>query len=366
MKKINLHLYSGLLDAKAIKIAKVLNSKFDTFYLSGIGNNKYKLKNKSSKILQIYLSEKKNLLFWYLKNFFFFKKKNIKLINVHSVGALPLGFILKIINSSKLIYDTHELETETSQKSKIKKYIAKLLEIIFIKYVDHVFVVSESISNWYHEKYKIKKPTVIYNSPILKKNLKKNILREKFKLKKNQKIFLYQGGMSKERGVELILEVFSKRNSNNAVVIFMGFGPLKKLVKKLSTKYKNIYYHPPVSREILLDYTASADFGFALLENSCLNHDYCLGNKFFEYICAGVPPIVSNLREMKKFIKFYDCGFSTNSNGKDLNNLIDRLIKINLKTKIRNCKTAAKIHCWQQQEKKLINEYKFILNDNRV
>lgn len=189
MNKVNVHLYSGLLDVRSIKTIKVLNRKFDEFYLSGIGSKKFLLKNNFSKIKQIYLSSNKNILFWYIKNLIFFNRKNIKLINVHSVGALPLGVLLKIINSSILIYDTHELESDTSGKSKFYKFVAKLFEVLFIRYVDHTFVVSKSIAKWYQQEYKIKKPTVIYNSPVLKKIIKKDIFRKKFKIKKKQIIF---------------------------------------------------------------------------------------------------------------------------------------------------------------------------------
>lgn len=364
MAKINLHLYSGLLDMRSIKTIKVLNLYFNKFYLSGIGKQNDLIKKKSKKIEQIYLSKKKNLLAWYYKNIIYFKNKNIRLINVHSVGALPLGVILKKINSSKLIYDAHELESETNHKSKINKFIAKLLETIFIKYVDHMFVVSDSISEWYKNEYSIKKPTVIYNSPILRKTLKINKFRSIFKLKKDQKIFLYQGGIGENRGIELILKSFSKRKCNKSVAIFLGSGPLEKLVKEYSRKFNNIFFHPPVRNDLLLEYTKSADFGFALLENTCLNHNYCLGNKFFEYICSGVPPIVSNLKEMKRFVKLHECGYHIKTTVNSLNNLIDKLIKTNIKNKIKNCENAAKQICWQVQEKKLKKNYKFILNEN--
>ena len=75
MSKINLHLYSGLLDVRSIKTIKVLEKKFDEFYLSGIGSKKFFLKNNFSKIKQIYLSSNKNIIFWYIKNIIFFKKK---------------------------------------------------------------------------------------------------------------------------------------------------------------------------------------------------------------------------------------------------------------------------------------------------
>ena len=52
-----------------------------------------------------------------------------------------------------MIYDTHELETETNELRGIKS-LAKIVEFIFINTVDHVFVVSENIADWYKQKCK--------------------------------------------------------------------------------------------------------------------------------------------------------------------------------------------------------------------
>lgn len=364
MSKINLHLYSGLLDVRSIKTIKVLEKKFDEFYLSGIGSKKFFLKNNFSKIKQIYLSSNKNIIFWYIKNIIFFKKKNIKLINVHSVGALPLGVLLKIIHSSILIYDAHELESDTSGKSKFYKFIAKLFEILFLRYVNHTFVVSKGIAKWYQQKYKIKKPTVIYNSPVLNKIKKKDIFRKKFKIDKKQIIYLYQGGLSINRGVEIILDAFSKRKCKKSVVIFMGSGPLTSLVKKYSLNYKNIFYHPEVDYDILLNYTSSANFGLSITQNKCLSHYHAMPNKLFEYISAGVTPIVSTVIDQKNFVNLYNCGYVVSPNPKSLNNMINRVNKINLNTKTKNCIIAAKLNSWKVQEKKLILQYNDIFNEN--
>ena len=286
---------------RSIKTATLFRDKFKNIYLSGIGQNKHKFKNISSKFKQIYLTKNKNIFLWIVKNIYYFRKKKISMINVHSVGALPLGVMLKFINSSILIYDAHELESETNSKSKFYKFIARLIEYFFIKFVDHTFVVSQSISNWYKKKYNVKKPYVIFNTPQYKKISKKNLFRKKFKIKTSQKIFLYQGGLSKGRGISEILKVFSTRHCEKSALVLMGEGPMLKLVKFYANNYSNIFYHPPVSYNSLQYYSSSADFGFSLIQNTCLSHYYCLPNKLFEYCNGGIPPIVSNLKEMKKY-----------------------------------------------------------------
>src|SRR5690606_6321984 len=94
---------------------------------------------------------------------FFYKNKGVGVVNVHSMGALPLGVLFKILYKTKLVYDAHELETEREGLRGLRKSISKLLERMLIRYVDLTFVVSESIADWYAEKYKMVRPVVVLN-----------------------------------------------------------------------------------------------------------------------------------------------------------------------------------------------------------
>ena len=78
----------------------------------------------------------------------YYKDKNIKIVNVHSISLLPLGVFLKFLYNSKLVYDTHELETETVGLKGFRKFLYKFIEKKLIKFSDLVFVASEGISKW--------------------------------------------------------------------------------------------------------------------------------------------------------------------------------------------------------------------------
>ena len=82
--------------------------------------------------------------------------------------------------------------------------------------------------------------------------------------------------------------------------------------------YKNIYFHKAVSPDVLLDYTSSADFGISTIEDSCLSYRYCLPNKMFEYLMAGIPVIVSNLYEMKRLVESNMVGTVAKENTSDV------------------------------------------------
>jgi len=60
----------------------------------------------------------------------FYRKKDIQMVNIHSVAFLPFGVLLKYFYNARLIYDTHELETETNGSNGIRKKLSKLIEKI--------------------------------------------------------------------------------------------------------------------------------------------------------------------------------------------------------------------------------------------
>jgi len=247
----------------------------------------------------------------------------------------------------------------------VQKKSVKWLERILIKYADKVIAVSDAIANEYVKLYGIEKPALVLNAPPYKKIQKKNIFRETFGIKEDQTIFLYQGGLSKGRGIEILIEAFKTPNTKhqtqntNAVIVFMGYGPLEKLIQETSKEYRNIYFHPAVTPDILLDYTSSADFGISTIEDTCLSYRYCLPNKMFEYLMAEIPVIVSNLYEMKRLVESNNIGIVAKENtSQGLKEAIEEAVKLDkeeLQTNIQKLKT---IYNWESQEKVLLEVYK--------
>jgi glycosyltransferase involved in cell wall biosynthesis len=248
----------------------------------------------------------------------------------------------------------------------VQKLIVKMLEKILIKYIDKTITVSDAIANEYVKLYNIEKPALVLNTPLFTEVEKKNIFRETFKIKKEQTIFLYQGSLSKGRGIDILLDTF-KQFDNSKVIIFMGYGELEKFIMEESKRKENIYFHKAVSPNILLNYTSSADFGISTIEDTCLSYYYCLPNKMFEYIMAEVPVIVSNLPEMKKIVQSNQIGVvATNNNIDGLKEAINKTSTLNLNEVKENLKKIKTIYSWEEQEKVLLKIYMEISNVNKI
>ncbi len=77
-----------------------------------------------------------------------------------------------------------------------------------------------------------------------------------------------------------------------------------------------------------MNVTKQADLGLSLEEDLGLNYRYCLPNKVFDYVHAGIPVLVSDLPLLKELISAYSIGEClTQRNSKSLALAIENIIK---------------------------------------
>lgn len=290
-----------------------------------------------------------------------YKNKKISCINVHSLSLLPLGVLLKYIWRARLIYDTHELETETNGSKGLRKKLAKWLECKLIRHVNMTIVVSESIADWYTNTYHIARPPVVLNAPNHRALRRNNHFRKQLGIRKDQFILLYQGGLAAGRGVHLILDAFKARQDDRVVAVFMGYGPLQQDIQTTAAQQPNVFFYPAVAPQIVLEYTASADLGIHLIQNTCLNHDYCMPNKLFEYAMAGLPVLVSNMKDMSTLVMKNQMGTIINDfSATGINRAIDDFLIQDLTVMKANAYRVACENAWEIQEQKILKAYQTI------
>jgi glycosyltransferase involved in cell wall biosynthesis len=64
-----------------------------------------------------------------------------------------------------------------------------------------------------------------------------------------------------------LLETFSRLKGDNICLVLMGYGGMERRIREIAASHRNIFFHPAVPPETLLEYTASADIGIILFEN---------------------------------------------------------------------------------------------------
>ena len=353
--KENISLQNAGYDVKVIALHEEPLKEFDE--VQNIPVHRVKLKSRGwSKNKFVQLLKYFEFIYRVVKQY-----KNSDIIHCNDLNTLPIGYIIKKFfnKNAKVVYDAHEYETEINGLSGIQKTLTKKLEKFLIKYADKVITVSDAIADEYMKLYNIKKPALVLNTPPYKKMEKKDIFRETLDISKDKTIFLYQGGLSSGRGIEILLDTFKLIDDNKSVIVFMGYGELEDEIHKASQKYDNIYFHPAVSPDILLDYTSSANFGISTIEDSCLSYRYCLPNKMFEYLMAEIPVIVSNLYEMKRLVEKNQIGVVAKENTpQGLKEAIEEAVKLDKAGLKSNIQKVKEIYNWQEQERILLEVYK--------
>ncbi len=333
--------------------------------LEGIGNTGF---TDSIQVKLIHLVTK-NLpskrLFHLLKYFEFCLRAlphllQAKVIHCHDLAPLPLGVFVKILRlgNTKVIYDSHELQSETLYcTSRIQKILTRALERALSPFVDEVFTVSPLIVDYY-AKLMRKNPKLLINCPdIASAKLPAKDFKEVFPNLTGKKIFVSVGLLAKGRGISKILNAFTKINPNVAGLIIMGRGPLVSEIQGFSKKYPHIHYMEAVPTEEVVSYLKSADYGVIGAENLCLSHNYSLPNKFFEYISADLPVLSSNIQQLNQIISKYNCGQIYDDTPEALVGAIESLVSCNQSAFLPGIKKIQSEYNWQSCENVLKTTY---------
>lgn len=293
-----------------------------------------------------------------IRVFIFYKRKNVAIINCHSLFVLPIGYLLKLFNPKVwLIYDAHELESQKTGLNRVSAFISAIMERFLIKRTNRLIVVSPSIKEWYENKYKLSNVVVLRNTPEMSNiTARHHVFNDMFNIPKTAMIFIYQGVVNKGRGIELLINAFS-RNTLNKHLIIMGYGPLVDLVKDAEQNTHNIHFLPAVHPSEIGYYTSGADVGLSVIENMSLSYYYCLPNKLFEYLHSGLPVIVSNFPDMSTIINQFDCGWVTEVSSKSLEKIINNISANELSEKCKGVVNVRREINWEKERGLLIGAF---------
>ncbi len=282
---------------------------------------------------------------------------------------IPATKISKKLNC-KLIYDSHEIYTETlnqffPRKARgIKKIIYSILlhvmkrhgetvEKKYIPKVDVFITVNESLLSNFSNKQIIKKGLVIMNLPKIKDKVvnEKIDFKRKFGWSENSFISIYQGVLNEGRGLKILLQAYVLLEESFKLV-FLGNGPIQhELMEyvKINSLEHRVKFIDLVPLNTVNKYTAGANLGINLLESYNLSKSLASPNKLFEYIHEGIPVLASDSVENIKVFNSYNVGYLTKNNPIAIADKLNHISKQEKSTFEEALNLAKEHYNWENQ-----------------
>jgi len=294
-----------------------------------------------------------------------------KVLHCHDTLVLPIGSFVKTITGAKLVYDAHELESDKNGQTYVLSKSTLLMEKLCWKSINLLISVSDSILQWYRRNLRDKPSVLVLNSPEISHigNLKKcneidkKYIHNKYNIPRQSLVFIYLGFLDDGRGIDYYLDIFASHETTSHIV-FMGNGQLLPKVEEYADRHNKIHLHRMVPHEHVVEFTQNADVGLCLIENISLSDFYCLPNKLFEYVFAGVPVLASNFPEIAKLVNKYNLGICT---GLDHASIIKSIQNIEKNKSKYDFKTDDLFELsWDSQAKRLLEYYAELLKCNYI
>ena len=293
-----------------------------------------------------------------IRLFFFLIFRKYDYILANDLDTLPACFFASKLKNTTLVYDSHELFSESVelQGRKFVKGFWRKLEDFFLPKIKNSYTVSQSIVAYYNKKYK-NGMGLIRNIPLKKDTLKE----EEISFPTKNRTILYQGVLNPGRGIKPMIKAL--HFIDNLDLIIIGYGKVEAELKAFTVAQKmtnRVHFLGRVDRDKLFNYTKKATLGMVLEEPLGLSFQYSLPNKLFDYIHAEIPIVAGNLPEISRIINQYKVGvivdnYQPKTIAKSIHNLLNNET---LLSKIKqNQHQAKEILCWEIECKKLDNYF---------
>lgn len=233
--------------------------------------------------------------------------------HAHDAETLLACSIAGRLRRKPVVLDAHELpyfEPHLLQRPLQRRFHIMLLKRMLPR-VAATITVSPPLVAEMHRRYGGPPAVVVRNVPPYQPAITSDRLRQHLGLDAKIRIALYQGGLQQDRALDVLVRAAGTL-APDIVLVLMGDGPTKPDLEALIQREglsERVRLLPAMPYRELLTWTASADLGLILYPPSTSpNIRYCLPNKLFEYIMAGLPVLASPLDAVHEILSRYGIG----------------------------------------------------------
>jgi glycosyltransferase involved in cell wall biosynthesis len=287
--------------------------------------------------------------------FFFLLFQKADLICAIDLDTILPCYFVSILRGKERVYDAHELFCEMKEvvtRPRIYK-LWKRVEKFAVPRYPNGYTVNLPIREIFKTEYGVEYD-VVMNVPFLTE--KTETTKENF--------ILYQGAVNEGRSFETLIPAFQWIDYP---LWIYGDGNFYKDCEALIIKFglqEKVILKGKLPPDELRKVTPKALLGITLFENNGLSNFYSLGNRFFDYIQAGISQVCVNYPAYTDVNDEFEVAVLVDDlSPESIATAINRLLKDSaLRNKLeQNCLHARSKYNWQNEEKKLIRFYERLL-----
>jgi glycosyltransferase involved in cell wall biosynthesis len=233
--------------------------------------------------------------------------------HAHDISALPACLLAACLRRKPLIFDAHELPM--TQDHLVRRHLVQAVSTTMLKFMlqrcSAAITVSPPLATEMQRLFGGPLAVVVRNIPDYQAPGRTDRLRGHFGLPSTTQIALYQGRFQANRSLGALVHSAPFLNPG-IVIVLMGSGSdrgeIEALISRLGVEQRvKIKDHVPY--EELLSWTSSADIGLSVFDpDISLSTRYCLPNKVFEYLMAGLPVLTTPLDAVVEIVQQYGAG----------------------------------------------------------
>lgn len=243
------------------------------------------------------------------------------LIHVHDYRMIGVGVRAAARARAKgrevpVLYDAHEFLPGVKPRNR-KWQVAQIAhEREFMPYADAVVTVSPRLAELLVETHGLaERPAVVLNSPPRPDPARGDWatpegfrdVRAACGLDSGTPLMVYCGGATPQRGLHLMVEALGlEPDLHAAFLVNQLTGPYPDSLMEQAGRLgatDRVHLLPYVPYDVLTSFLATADVGVHPLETGLVNHEVGLNTKFFEFMHAGLPIVISDVKVMSEEVR---------------------------------------------------------------
>ena len=291
------------------------------------------------------------------------------LVHAMAYMGIPIGLDLGRRDGAAVVYDARDIYVDAANVARLPGPARRMFAAVerrWARRASRVATVNEPYAEVMERRFGVARPLIVMNCSYRRDlpAVPPRLFHERLGLDPAVRVVLYQGGFSRDRGIEELIEALPSL-SPDTVLALLGYGALQAELERRATEpalTDRLFVLPAVPPDELLDWVGSADVVAMPIQPSTLNHRLTTPNKLFEAMAAGVPVVASDLPGMAGIVRETGCGVlcdptSPTSIAAAIRSILDAPLLERAAYRARAIAAAHGRYSWDAQVEILLAEY---------